>query len=98
MNLGEFARTSIEKPLKRANELIVVLPSLNLLHNIGKLCYIKRLYFCNHEERSNCMKKMAIKNDIVNNLKTKLSNNKIKISFGNKIGLGYDGCGTHTHK
>jgi|LSQX01.1.fsa_nt_gb hypothetical protein len=44
------------------------------------------------------MKKITIKNDIVKNLKTKLSNNKIKISFGNKIGLGYDGCGTHTHK
>lgn len=45
-----------------------------------------------------CIKKIAIKNDIVKNLKTKLSNQKIKISFGNKIGLGYDGCGTHTHK
>ena len=31
------------------------------------------------------MKKIVIKNDIVKNLKTKLSNNKIKISFGNKI-------------
>lgn len=45
-----------------------------------------------------CIKKIATKNDIVKNLKTKLSNKKIKISFGNKIGLGYDGCGTHTHK
>lgn len=44
------------------------------------------------------MGKRTIKNDIVKNLKTKLSNKKIKISFGNKIGLGYDGCGTHTHK
>ena len=41
---------------------------------------------------------LLIKNDIVKNLKTKLSDQKIKISFGNKIGLGYDGCGTHTHK
>ncbi len=31
-----------------------------------------------------CIKKIAIKNDIVKNLKTKLSNQKIKISFGNK--------------
>jgi len=44
------------------------------------------------------MKKIVIKNEIVKNLKTKLLNQKIKISFGNKIGLGYDGCGTHTHK
>lgn len=44
------------------------------------------------------MKKIQIKNDIVKNLKTKITNKKIKISFGNKIGLGYDGCGTHTHK
>lgn len=44
------------------------------------------------------MKKPEIKNDIVSNLKTKVSKSKIKISFGNKIGLGYDGCGTHTHK
>jgi hypothetical protein len=44
------------------------------------------------------MKKIALKNDIVNNLKTKLSSKKIKISFKDKIGLGYDGCGTHTHK
>ena len=44
------------------------------------------------------MKKITIKNDIVKNLKTKLSSKKISISFGNKIGLGYDGCGTHTHK
>ena len=44
------------------------------------------------------MKNITIKNDIVKNLKTKLSNQSIKISFGNKIGLGYDGCGTHTHK
>lgn len=44
------------------------------------------------------MKKIKIKNDIVQNLKTDLSNKKIKIAFGNKIGLGYDGCGTHTHK
>lgn len=44
------------------------------------------------------MKKATIKNDIVKNLKTSLSDQKIKISFGNKIGLGYDGCGTHTHK
>ena len=44
------------------------------------------------------MKKVQLKNDIVKNLKTKLSDQKIKISFENKIGLGYDGCGTHTHK
>lgn len=44
------------------------------------------------------MKKVQLKNDIVKNLKTKLSDQKIKISFGNKIGLGYAGCGTHTHK
>ena len=44
------------------------------------------------------MKKVQLKNDIVKNLKTNLSDQKIKISFGNKIGLGYDGCGTHTHK
>ena len=44
------------------------------------------------------MKKVQLKNDIVKNLKTKLSDQKNKISFGNKIGLGYDGCGTHTHK
>ncbi len=44
------------------------------------------------------MKKVQLKNDIVKNLKTKVSGQKIKISFGNKIGLGYDGCGTHTHK
>ena len=44
------------------------------------------------------MKKVQLKNDIVKNLKTKLSDQKIKSSFGNKIGLGYDGCGTHTHK
>lgn len=31
-----------------------------------------------------CINKIAIKNDIVKNLKTKLSNKKIKISFGNK--------------
>ena len=36
------------------------------------------------------MKKTILKNDIVKNLKTKISSNK--------IGLGYDGCGTHTHK
>ena len=44
------------------------------------------------------MKKAILKNYIVKNLKTKISSKKIKISFGNKIGLGYDGCGTHTHK
>ena len=44
------------------------------------------------------MKKIKLKNDIVKNLKTQVSNEKIKISFGNKIGLVYDGCGTHTHK
>ena len=43
------------------------------------------------------MKKLNCKNSIVKNLKTKVSNNKIKISFGEKLGLGYDGCGTHTH-
>lgn len=43
------------------------------------------------------MTKMNIKNDIVKKLKTTISANKIKISLGNKIGLGYDGCGTHTH-
>ncbi len=44
------------------------------------------------------MKKIKLKNDIVKNLKTSVYDKKIKISFGNKIGLGYDGCGTHTHK
>ena len=44
------------------------------------------------------MKKVQLKNDILKNLKTNISDQKIKISFGNKIGLGYDGCGTHTHK
>ena len=43
------------------------------------------------------MKKNQIKNDIVKKLKTTVTNKKIKISLGNKIGLGYDGCGTHTH-
>ena len=44
------------------------------------------------------MKRIKLKNDIVKNLKTNVCDKKIKISFGNKIGLGYDGCGTHTHK
>ena len=44
------------------------------------------------------MKKPEIKNDIVKNLKTNVSKKKITVKFGNKIGLGYDGCGTHTHK
>lgn len=43
------------------------------------------------------MKKNQIKNDIVKKLKAIVKSNKIKISLGNKIGLGYDGCGTHTH-
>ena len=43
------------------------------------------------------MKKVSIKNDVVKNLNTDIESKKIKISFGNKIGLGYDGCGTHTH-
>ena len=34
------------------------------------------------------MKKVQLKNDIVKNLKTKLSDQKNKISFVNKIGLG----------
>lgn len=41
--------------------------------------------------------KMACKNDIVKNLDTAVSKNKIKVSLFNPIGLGYDGCGTHTH-
>lgn len=41
--------------------------------------------------------KKAIKNDIVKNLDTTVSKNKIKVSLFNPIGLGYDGCGTHTH-
>lgn len=65
-----------------------------LVHNIGNYVFIKFL----RAKGELFMKKMVIKNDIVKNLKTKLSNQKIKISFGNKIGLGYDGCGTHTHK
>ena len=43
------------------------------------------------------MKKVQVKNDIVKKLKTIVTSKKIKISLGNKIGLGYDGCGTHTH-
>ena len=43
------------------------------------------------------MKKVIFKNDVVKNLDTKVDSKKIIISFGNKIGLGYDGCGTHTH-
>ena len=53
---------------------------------------------CPLDEKLYIVKKVQLKNDIVKNLKTKLSDQKIKISFGNKIGLGYDGCGTHTHK
>lgn len=41
--------------------------------------------------------KKEIKNDIVKKLKTTVKKDKIKMSLGNKIGLGYDGCGTHTH-
>jgi hypothetical protein len=44
------------------------------------------------------MKDCKMKNDIVKNLKTKVSAKKVKVSLGGKIGLGYDGCGTHTHK
>ena len=44
------------------------------------------------------MKKRLIKNDIVKYFKAKISKNQINISFGNKVGLGYDGRGTHTHK
>ena len=40
---------------------------------------------------------IIFKNDIIKNLNTEVNSKKIKISFGNKIGLGYDGCGTHTH-
>ena len=43
------------------------------------------------------MKKIIFKYDIIKNLNTEVNSKKIKISFGNKIGLGYDGCGTHTH-
>ena len=43
------------------------------------------------------MKKVVFKNDVVKNLNTEVTSGKIKVSFGNKIGLGYDGCGTHTH-
>lgn len=43
------------------------------------------------------MKKLDCKNSIVRNLRTKVTKNKIRISFGDKLGLGYDGCGTHTH-
>lgn len=41
--------------------------------------------------------KTMVKNDTVKNLDTKISKNKIKVSLFNPIGLGYDGCGTHTH-
>lgn len=41
--------------------------------------------------------KTICKNDIVKNLDTQISKNKLKISLLNPIGLGYDGCGTHTH-
>lgn len=72
---------------------------LFFVHNIGIYVKYKRLIIYILAMKGGiCMKKMAIKNDIVKNLKTKLSDQKIKISFGNKIGLGYDGCGTHTHK
>jgi len=43
------------------------------------------------------LEKLNCRNSIVRNLKTRISKNKIKISFGDKLGLGYDGCGTHTH-
>lgn len=37
------------------------------------------------------------KNDIVKNLTTNITKNKISISLFSPVGLGYDGCGTHTH-
>lgn len=40
---------------------------------------------------------MKQKNDIVKKIKTKIDKKKIKISF-KKDGVGYDGCGSHTHK
>lgn len=43
------------------------------------------------------MKKIILKNDVVKNLKTNVKPDKVKISFGEKLGMGYDGCGTHTH-
>ena len=65
----------------------------------SRLCNIG-FYVLNNKigKEGEVMKKREIKNDIVKNLKAKISKNQIKISFGNKIGLGYDGCGTHTHK
>ena len=65
----------------------------------SRLCNIG-FYVLNNKigKEGEVMKKREIKNDIVKNLKAKISKNQIKISFGNKIGLGYDGCGTHNHK
>ncbi len=71
-----------------------------LLHNNKKECnnQFLRINITLIWYQGEVMKKREIKNDIVKNLKAKISKNQIKISFGNKIGLGYDGCGTHTHK
>lgn len=41
--------------------------------------------------------KTTLKNDIVKHLSTKVTNKIITVSLFNPIGLGYDGCGTHTH-
>lgn len=37
------------------------------------------------------------RNDIVKNLNTNITNKQISISLSDSMGLGYDGCGTHTH-
>lgn len=41
--------------------------------------------------------KNEFKNDLVKNLDTTITSKKIKVSLFNPIGMGYDGCGTHTH-
>ena len=55
----------------------------------SRLCNIG-FYVLNNKigKEGKVMKKREIKNDIVKNLKAKISKNQIKISFGNKIGLG----------
>jgi hypothetical protein len=42
--------------------------------------------------------KEKIKNDVVKNLKAEIKGRKVKISLKNRHGLGYDGCGSHTHQ
>ena len=44
------------------------------------------------------MPKSKIKNDLVKNLTTEISDKKIVVKLSNVTGLGYDGCGNHTHK